>query len=84
MYFVALLSLLSLFSFVKYSVANNIPKQDYGHGHGVQSARLGAVTSLSKVCSNIGVNLLRAGGNAADAVSLLYYNLSNATLRNII
>ena len=31
--------------------------------------RLGAVASENKICSKIGVDLLRAGGNAADAVS---------------
>ena len=29
----------------------------------------GAVASESSVCSNIGINLLKDGGNAADAVS---------------
>jgi hypothetical protein len=32
----------------------------------------GAVTSEVEVCSKVGVNLLRDGGNAADAVSYLY------------
>ena len=31
-------------------------------------AKLGAVASENKICSNIGIELLRAGGNAADAV----------------
>jgi hypothetical protein len=30
---------------------------------------LGAVASESSICSNIGIDLLRQGGNAADAVS---------------
>ena len=30
--------------------------------------RLGAVASENRVCSQIGINLLKAGGNAADAV----------------
>ena len=29
----------------------------------------GAVASESKICSNIGIDLLQQGGNAADAVS---------------
>lgn len=29
---------------------------------------LGAVASENKVCSQIGIDLLKAGGNAADAV----------------
>ena len=32
--------------------------------------RLGAVASETDICSRIGTNLLKAGGNAADAVSL--------------
>lgn len=31
--------------------------------------RLGAVASESEICSNIGIELLKQGGNAADAVS---------------
>lgn len=34
-------------------------------------ARLGAVASESEICSNIGIELLKQGGNAADAVSCL-------------
>ena len=30
--------------------------------------KLGAVSSLSSVCSQIGVDLLKVGGNAADAM----------------
>ena len=33
--------------------------------------RRGAVASENKLCSQIGIDLLKAGGNAADAVSLL-------------
>ena len=36
--------------------------------HEVKDKR-GAVASESSVCSNIGINLLKDGGNAADAVS---------------
>ena len=32
--------------------------------------RLGAVASENRVCSQIGIDLLEAGGNAADAVSI--------------
>lgn len=31
--------------------------------------KLGAVASESSICSKIGIDLLKAGGNAADAVS---------------
>ena len=32
------------------------------------AGRLGAVASESKECSKIGVDILKAGGNAADAI----------------
>lgn len=34
------------------------------------SDKHGAVASESKICSQIGIDLMKAGGNAADAVSL--------------
>lgn len=36
-----------------------------------QGDKLGAVASESSVCSNIGIDLLGKGGNAADAVRSL-------------
>jgi len=36
-----------------------------------QSDTTGAVASESDICSHIGIDLLRMGGNAADAVSAL-------------
>jgi hypothetical protein len=39
--------------------------------------RVGAVASENHVCSRIGVNLLRSGGNAADAVSPLLQPIRN-------
>ena len=39
-------------------------------GKEVNNNKLGAVASENKVCSQIGIDLLKAGGNAADAVSL--------------
>lgn len=33
-----------------------------------QRDKLGAVASESSVCSNIGIDILKEGGNAADAV----------------
>lgn len=38
-------------------------------GQEVNNNRLGAVASENKVCTQIGIDLLKAGGNAADAVS---------------
>lgn len=34
----------------------------------IKHDRLGAVASENRVCSQIGIDLLKAGGNAADAV----------------
>ena len=39
--------------------------------HGVEHDQLGAVASENSICSRIGIELLKAGGNAADAVSPL-------------
>ena len=33
-----------------------------------EDGKLGAVASENKICSHIGIDLLKAGGNAADAV----------------
>ena len=40
----------------------------YGHPQPQTAGRLGAVASESKECSKIGVDILKAGGNAADAI----------------
>ena len=42
-------------------------------GQEVNNNKLGAVASENKVCSQIGIDLLKAGGNAADAVSLAFH-----------
>ena len=50
------------------TLANLLPKADnYPPQHAPD--RLGAVASESSICSNIGIELLKQGGNAADAVS---------------
>ena len=41
-------------------------------GQEVNNNKLGAVASENKVCSQIGIDLLKAGGNAADAVGLAF------------
>ena len=38
--------------------------------HRIEQDHLGAVASENSVCSRIGIDLLKVGGNAADAVSL--------------
>lgn len=48
------------------------PAPHYTHRNPQQhhaSDKLGAVASESSVCSQIGIDLLKAAGNAADAVS---------------
>ena len=40
--------------------------------HGYGDGKLGAIASESKICSQIGIDLLKSGGNAADAVSYNY------------
>ena len=44
--------------------------------------RLGAVASESSVCSKIGVDLIKDGGNAADAVCLKKLRTSHSELAN--
>ena len=36
----------------------------------LEDGKLGAVASENKICSQIGIDLLKAGGNAADAVGI--------------
>ena len=43
-------------------------------GHHSNSDRKGAVASESSICSQIGIDLLRDGGNAADAVRFRLYS----------
>lgn len=54
----------------QFSLGFSLPTSE--HTNGVtqyqEHDRLGAVASESAVCSRIGVNLIKAGGNAADAV----------------
>lgn len=42
-----------------------------GNSSGDGVPKLGAVASESSVCSHIGTNLIKKGGNAADAVCAL-------------
>lgn len=50
----------------------SVPRSDYRLGvrQYQENDKLGAVASESSVCSQIGVGLIKAGGNAADAVCL--------------
>ena len=50
-------------------------------GEEVNNNRLGAVASENKVCSQIGIDLLKAGGNAADAVSATFLHVGAMLIR---
>ena len=57
-------ALLAAFALAATQIAlSNLAPQKFGDGE------LGAVASESKICSQIGIDLLKSGGNAADAVS---------------
>ena len=45
---------------------SGLPSNDPGHRYG--QGKSGGVASESSVCSQIGIDLLKQGGNAADAV----------------
>lgn len=52
-----------------FTKAISIPFNSTKHGDG----KNGAVASESSLCSNIGIDILKVGGNAADAVSLVRF-----------
>lgn len=52
-------------------LGNASPTWPGHHGHEVHDEdgnKLGAVASESSICSNIGIDMLRVGGNAADSL----------------
>jgi len=73
-----LLAILSLLLIVTYlPKANTSPlefsQRDPNSDHGstkIAPGKLGAVASESSICSRHGVDILKIGGNAADAVSI--------------
>lgn len=46
-----------------------VPSLAINSRHTKHDDTLGAVASESSICSNIGIDILKEGGNAADAVS---------------
>ena len=62
--------ILSILSLLSPSCAALAPPQALLNlqAHNTKHDRLGAVASENRVCSQIGIDLLEAGGNAADAV----------------
>ena len=68
--FVCIWALMAAFALAATQIAlSNLAPQKYG------DSKLGAVASESKICSQIGIDLLKSGGNSADAVS---HNLCGA------
>jgi gamma-glutamyltranspeptidase/glutathione hydrolase len=63
---------LTFFTLARLAFAARAPPPfTYSHGYGQHDGRpgrLGAVASESSICSRVGTDLLRKGGNAADAV----------------
>ena len=61
----------------QYAVAKPLPyaRSTRSSQSSLEEAQLGAVASESDICSRIGADLLKAGGNAADAVRVLPPNL---------
>ncbi|KAL8688884.1 MAG: hypothetical protein Q9218_005314 [Villophora microphyllina] len=62
---IILVSVVAFFAFF-YLLISQIPSPDRNR-HRSDHDRLGAVASESKLCTEIGIDLLRRGGNAADA-----------------
>lgn len=69
---IVLLLILTLVISVAQGVVQHLIAHPQHHGERDKS---GAVASENKICSQIGIDLLKMGGNAADAVSSAY--LSN-------
>ena len=65
----SLLASLALAAVSQLALSSSIP---YKYEHD----QLGAVASENSICSKIGIDLLKAGGNAADAVCLVYLPFS--------
>ena len=49
-------------------IKNDPPCPSTALPHGIKKAHLGAVSSESDICSRVGTELLKVGGNAADAM----------------
>ena len=62
--------LFTLLCYTRLSLALSVGSSQVRHAarQYQENDKLGAVASESAVCSRIGVNLIKSGGNAADAV----------------
>jgi gamma-glutamyltranspeptidase / glutathione hydrolase len=63
------ITVMAVASIAPHVLAHPAPHDTYPNPQHHARDKLGAVASESSVCSQIGVDLLKAGGNAADAVS---------------
>ena len=63
------LALALVFGQLASCMAPTVPAQKRGGEQYEVKDKRGAVASESTVCSQIGINLIKDGGNAADAVS---------------
>lgn len=71
--FVCILSALTVFSYARLSVSTAHLSFDAWKPHELHEsgeAKAGAVVSMSAHCTKVGIDVLRKGGNAADAVRL--------------
>lgn len=70
--FLAVLSLLLIVTHLPRASTSPLEfseRDDGSHG-GIAPGKLGAVASESSICSKHGTDMLKMGGNAADAVSI--------------
>jgi gamma-glutamyltranspeptidase len=61
-----------MFSLVSFVLGLGVVGQAVAHpnSHNSTDAKHGAVASEAAVCSQIGIDILKKGGNAADSVSI--------------
>ena len=74
-FFIFVLAILTVISYTRIALADPNPYNAFRNplfrdSLGPEKVpKLGAVSSLSNLCSKIGTRVIRKGGNAADAVS---------------
>ena len=65
----AVVSLYLLIAHLPSAHTSPVQVEEHGQVKKVEHEKLGAVASESSICSNHGAEMLKNGGNAADAVS---------------
>lgn len=73
-----------IISAVQGHAAAKLEARGHGNFSDPDHDKLGAVASESAVCSKIGVDLLKKGGNAADAVCDYYGLHSSSTMLMVL